>query len=136
MLEVIIPIVCVVVVFILAIIIFILVKKRKKQNKSHDELIIESRNQIERNYKKLLSLYELYKSRLSQPAIDAIEDILPKMRYCSPSTKDEVWRCDRDIEDKLKIFEKILNSGKFSETDTKDILFGISASMGSRFVEL
>lgn len=143
MLEIIIPIVSVIVIAILVVIIVILVKRRKTENDeynrrklSHDELIVQSRDLVERNYKKLLSLYELYKSKLSSPAIKTIEELLPKMQYCSPSVKDEVWQCDKKLEGKLVVFEEVLNAGKYTEADTKDVLFEIDALLASRSVEL
>lgn len=143
MLEIIILIVSVVVIAILVFIIVILAKRRKADNDeynrkklSHDELIVQSRDLVKRNYKKMLSLYELYKGKLSTPSIKAIEELLPKMQYCSPSVKEEVWQCDKKIEGKLVSFEEILNVVKDTEVDTKDVLFEINALLASRSVEV
>lgn len=143
MLEIIIPIVLVIVIAILVTVIVILIKRRRaeddefnRQKLSHDELIVQSGNLVERNYKKLLSLYELYKNKLTDSAIKAIEELLPKMQYLSPSIKDGVWQCDKKIAGELSVFEEVLNAGKFKEDETEDVLFKINAIVASRFVEI
>lgn len=143
--QIIIIIVAVVVVAALAIGIFFAISKRQngssdqqKETKiwTHAELIDQSRERIERNYKTCLAIYNLYKARLSAETRKTFEEILPILQYCSPSDKEVVAKYDQDILNNLETLKGEFSKAESQEKELEKILFAIKTVLADRSVEV
>ena len=146
--QIIIIIVAIVVVVAVVIGILVAVKKRGKTFKdqqketdyslkmTHAELIDKSREQVERNYKTCLALYNLYKARLSAELRKTFEEILPTLQYCSPSDKEVVACCYQNILTGLEALKEALSKSENEEKELVKILFSIKTLLADRSVEV
>lgn len=146
--QIIIIIVAIVVVVAVVIGILVAVKKRGKTFKdqqketdyslkmTHAELIDKSREQVERNYKTCLALYNLYKARLSAELRKTFEEILPILQYCSPSDKEVVAKYDQDILNNLETLKGEFSKAESQEKELEKILFAIKTVLADRSVEV
>lgn len=146
--EQIIIIVAIVVVVAVVIGILVAIKKKGKASKdqqketdyslkmTHAELIDKSREQVERNYKTCLALYNLYKARLSAELRKTFEEILPILQYCSPSDKEVVAKYDQDILNNLETLKEEFSKAESQEKELEKILFAIKTLLADRSVEI
>lgn len=146
--QIIIIIVAIVVVVAVVIGILVAVKKRGKTFKdqqketdyslkmTHAELIDKSREQVERNYKTCLAIYNLYETRLSAESRKTFEEILPVLQYCSPSDKEVVASCDQNILSSLEALKEALSKSENEGKELEKILFSIKTLLADRSVEV
>lgn len=126
-------------------VVWMIMKKRKgepgdlRSEKSHDELIDESRVRLKRNYTRSKSLLELYESTLSEKNVAALKEIVGELEYASPSAKEEAEQCDNAIAAAINELSECLSQRSAdtkAEQFTEQKLFEIRAQIKARAAEM